>query len=1483
NIITHALYNLSVYKNESAADKIKWVQYGFRERFFAVPSDEDKQSRDELAKDKIIKHWTELSEQLKSLLEPMGAWYDDEKRGAMVQILSDGYVPVSDGNKVVFRNSRGQIIQPYIDENGQFVAGEEFLEAVRKNSMFNFADFDENLETRDATFTAGRYDEFVRSYIRGAAKPVIISGNALSRVTKRLDELPAALQELIAEVYVNSGAERFVYSREKGGWLYDQEYIDTTGGEIAAKDKLALRKRMFLKVELAQYYHLMDLLEKLQEYFEKNESGEILGIKNTDGKSETEIFRTLYGAMFADSQAYGRGPVIGLGSLDAWNSFIEQGIVPRDFIFSQDAATKGLMNNRANLEWAQGQARLALGAASIDELLEKLFSIGPEEKNIQKFYSEIIEDMLEEWKKDKTLSDEEIERRYLLVLNYLSMAETIRMLVKGSSESKPRFEYAIKELNRGTKEISDEKAKFAMQGLVSNTRPLIAQFYMPGMEYKGGKLYCVQVGGSGSIDVIVSGVNKTTPIREAIKGGANLQNIVFSGDEMGESGVDAPVAAMPRSREMFIINSGKNEKMNAFRTAGFLRYFNIDDEKDFNFFIFEELQNIADERRAELFVNPAAQFNGTVTDEFRRRFTDNVALAIFEEASKKLRDRGKLEVPYSSATDAVIVKAHEMLQKEFNGRVIINPHGSSKKLEIMLEDDSAAQQQKQEPATDKKAGKVKTKKITVNFNDLPKEKLDVLMADIPGAAGVEPALNGVTITVEEGSADEANRKISEAVISNELLKYGIAGSRIPGGLFNLGIDRVRERIVLLRRYGIDITQRNIMYMPWSVLLNEVMKNSRGVLTGLTAELMAAGYLDKDVKMSSMIRKKIDMSGSSKAARFFAVKSIYDTNGRLTKEGSYALRQAKEMMKRGYPAFVVEMVSSRPGANRPAASRDVNAADTVKMPTNAVFSVRGEDGKEIDAANEQYLTTREGALVIQVFTKRTAEVESAIARGAVSGEDLFRAGLVQFLSDLDNDRQQLQKKMGVDGSGMIDMAGADKKLKIREWEAEKIRGVYITEQTDIDRPESADSLNRGVRAESLLKTDEPENIATADIEKMGRKLLENLFKTKRKEGYNVLIVKAGDKIRIEDGQVKIDADLANAMIEAAANGLRAVPEINAALDADEFKKTIEALFAAGFTGVSAEGSESSKLMEGAAKDLYIAKVKNNLETLKKVSEQSALGARNYVKFNDDEVGEAIGRNTGALAITEEAGRVTVSMTTEEAKLGQIKTGLDRVMRARLDGIDVSAKNISALIDLLAAGDEEPSTDKIREAAEHAGLSAEMRRHIDGILKRADEGDEKKKAREIYTALGVMRGILRAQAESVYMEAYGTDLETYNRNSRADRDAMGLLMSLIIVSKRELADPVKFKEFLQAHKKEFLMLPDADKSVQALKEELGMEFINVLTASNGIVFKPLSDDEMNKAIRNVLIIAASMAKSQGALAARKSAVASRSLIKSMFTAA
>ncbi|MCL2334564.1 MAG: hypothetical protein FWC57_00690, partial [Endomicrobia bacterium] len=654
----------------------------------------------------------------------------------------------------------------------------------------------------------------------------------------------------------------------------------------------------------------------------------------------------------------------------------------------------------------------------------------------------------------------------------------------------------------------------------------------------------------------------------------------------------------------------------------------------------------------------------------------------------------------------------------------------------------------------------------------------------------------------------------------------------------------------------------------------------------------------EAKIRSMLGN-IDRSGSSRTARFFAVKSIYDENGSLTPEGKAATDQAKAMTDRGYPAFVVEMVTSRP-----AASRDVNMPDVVKMPTNAVFSVRGKDGVEINGVNEQYLTKREGALVIQVYTKRTQDVDDALKSetAKLSLEDFYRGGTVQFLSDLDNDRRQLQRRMNVNGSGMLDILDADEKLRPTEEESAKVRGVYITD-SGIERQDGINSLNEWVRAAALLKTDEPENIATADISKMSRKLMENLFKTKReREGYNVLIVKAGDWIRVENGKVIIEPVFVNAMIAAAANGLRIVPEVNAT--DKNFEQIIREIFAQGFTGVSVEGSDNCDSMDQAAIEEYIGKVKMNLATLRSVSEQAVLDARNYFDFKNDDVRKAVGEETGALAIEVKDGK---AKTTKETKAAQVKTGMQRVMKAREEGINVSAENISAVIDLLAPQEGKPAIDfddlkneemgsaidKIREIAQKAGLSAEMKKHIDVIADRAENAlkseDLDAATREIYNALGVFRGILRAQAEQVYMEVYNVDLETYSRNSRADRDAMGLLMSVIIASNKRLADAERFKEFLREHKKAFLLSEDADKTVAELKDRLGKEFINTLAADNSIMFRALSEDrkedkdKLDNATANILILAASMAKTQGAMTARKTVVASRGLLKSMFTAA
>jgi hypothetical protein len=158
------------------------------------------------------------------------------------------------------------------------------------------------------------------------------------------------------------------------------------------------------------------------------------------------------------------------------------------------------------------------------------------------------------------------------------------------------------------------------------------------------------------------------------------------------------------------------------------------------------------------------------------------------------------------------------------------------------------------------------------------------------------------------------------------------------------------------------------------------------------------------------------------------------------------------------------------------------------------------------------------------------------------------------------------------------------------------------------------------------------------------------------------------------------------------------------------------------------------------------------------------------------------------------------------------------------IEVNASNLGEMKGLLNTKAELVTCGQIREGVRQAGLSVEVVKHIEKVLKGV--GEEEEGTERVLEALGFARGLVEATLVSRYMRAFDFTQEVYQANSVTDRQALGIVMV-----KAYLASPEKFdsKESIQEYVKEVENTMIQESTVSTFEEQRGVmaRYVNRIT--------------------------------------------------------
>jgi hypothetical protein len=326
------------------------------------------------------------------------------------------------------------------------------------------------------------------------------------------------------------------------------------------------------------------------------------------------------------------------------------------------------------------------------------------------------------------------------------------------------------------------------------------------------------------------------------------------------------------------------------------------------------------------------------------------------------------------------------------------------------------------------------------------------------------------------------------------------------------------------------------------------------------------------------------------------------------------------------------------------------------------------------------------------------------------------------------------------------------------------------------------------------------------------------------------------------------------------GLRAVMKIDINKVKGNLSEVFSMMYGLGFDGISIEAKEEEN----------VDKLRATLEELKVASDKYVVNSRNTIHLKDEEMKEKLKNSLGDKGYEGYNAMIITEIDTKgEAKVqeGKIKNALNNSYKRGRGvgklGIEVKAKNMSKMNILMSTTPENITAGQIIGAVKGAELNIELVKHVEGILKGANEGEVS--SVRVLEALGFARGILEAGLVQIYKEAFDFSEETYEMNRVSDREAMGVVLVKAYMAKPEIfsskealegyvneADKILMQEVGEAtFKQERVVMVNYVNGVLREIEDTGMIANKQLDEKNLAISLAVLNDSINKISFNRIV--------------------------------
>ncbi len=164
----------------------------------------------------------------------------------------------------------------------------------------------------------------------------------------------------------------------------------------------------------------------------------------------------------------------------------------------------------------------------------------------------------------RILMEEKVEpRTFKEIMKMLALFEFSRLYFSTDKQDQKEADGIKKAFTDG---VSNNKPVSKVRYVVTAFRPtlvreLVAKYYEPVVREQYPELM-VQSSGQTTIGIYKSKINKSIPLSDAIKKGTSPDQIIYTGDEFSEDGVDYPVYALQQAQ------NGQNKDMVVINTNG---------------------------------------------------------------------------------------------------------------------------------------------------------------------------------------------------------------------------------------------------------------------------------------------------------------------------------------------------------------------------------------------------------------------------------------------------------------------------------------------------------------------------------------------------------------------------------------------------------------------------------------------------------------------------------------------------------------------------------------------------------------------------------------------------------------------------------------------------------------------------------------------------------------------------------------------------
>ena len=157
-----------------------------------------------------INKTTDLSA-VELLLKQLNIWNDPIKRAGMIYILRNNIKPFKENGCIYFQTDDGVKLDFFINENTEVVVSDKYIERMEKLAKTrNIADMDDNLASRNESFTNEMANILNNMLLYGVGSPVIVTGNTLEQTKdKRFKSLGVTTPKLISKFFTTHGARLY--------------------------------------------------------------------------------------------------------------------------------------------------------------------------------------------------------------------------------------------------------------------------------------------------------------------------------------------------------------------------------------------------------------------------------------------------------------------------------------------------------------------------------------------------------------------------------------------------------------------------------------------------------------------------------------------------------------------------------------------------------------------------------------------------------------------------------------------------------------------------------------------------------------------------------------------------------------------------------------------------------------------------------------------------------------------------------------------------------------------------------------------------------------------------------------------------------------------------------------------------------------------------------------------------------------------------